>query len=59
VQKEVVSVRFTAEILEKLAELASQSNMSRNQLIESVVCEYVQTELPDTDSPETQESDSE
>jgi predicted transcriptional regulator len=42
VQKEVVSVRFTPEMLEKLAEVASQSNMSRNQVIESVVCEYVQ-----------------
>ena len=44
--KQVVSVRFTAEILDKLSELASQSNMSRNQLIESVVCEYVQAECP-------------
>jgi len=56
--KQVVSVRFTAEMLDKLAELASQSNMSRNQLIESVVCEYVQTELPETEvadeSPETE-----
>jgi hypothetical protein len=48
VQKEVVSVRFTAEMLEKIAELAEQSSMSRNALIESVVCEYVQTELPET-----------
>ena len=45
VYREVVSVRFTPETLEQLAELASQSNMSRNQLIESVVCEYVQAEL--------------
>jgi hypothetical protein len=50
VQKEVVSVRFTAETLGKLAELlSSQSNMSRNQLIESVVCEYVQAECPADD----------
>ena len=45
VHKEVVSVRFTPEILEQLAELAKHSNMSRNQLIESVVCEYVQAEF--------------
>ena len=44
VHKEVVSVRFTPETLEQLAELARHSNMSRNQLIESVVCEYVQAE---------------
>jgi hypothetical protein len=55
VQKEVVSVRFTEGILDKLAELASQSNMSRNQLIESVVCEYVQTELPaETDTEDSE-----
>jgi hypothetical protein len=55
VQKEVVSVRFTQEMLDKLAELASQSNMSRNQLIESVVCEYVQTELPaETDTEDSE-----
>ena len=45
VHREVVSVRFTPETLEQLAELASQCNMSRNQLIESVVCEYVQAEF--------------
>jgi predicted transcriptional regulator len=37
-------VRFTPEMLNKIAELAQQSNMSRNALIESVVCEYVQAE---------------
>jgi hypothetical protein len=56
--KQVVSVRFTADILDKLAELASQSNMSRNQLIESVVCEYVQTEFPATEV-ETAETETE
>ncbi|MCL2072003.1 MAG: virulence protein [Oscillospiraceae bacterium] len=44
VYREVVSVRFTPEVLGQLAELASQCNMSRNQLIESVVCEYIQSE---------------
>jgi len=44
VYKEIVSVRFTPDTLAKLAELASQSNMSRNAFIESVVCEYVQGE---------------
>jgi len=52
VQREVVSVRFTPETLEKLAELASQSHMSRNQLIESVICEYVQGEFPTTENEE-------
>ena len=55
VHKEVVSVRFTPEILAKLAELASQSNMSRNQLIESVVCEYMQTETAETEQAEDSE----
>jgi len=55
--KQVVSVRFTEDILKKLAELASQSNMSRNQLIESVVAEYVQTELPETETPDTDDSE--
>ena len=61
--KQVVSVRFTEDILGKLAELASQSNMSRNQLIESVICEYVQAETGavetapegETDSADTEE----
>jgi hypothetical protein len=37
VHKNVVSVRFTSEMLDKIAELARQSNMSRNMLIKSVV----------------------
>ena len=45
VHKEVVSVRFTPEMLDKIAELARQSGMSRNMLIESVVAEYVQSEI--------------
>ena len=44
VHKDVVSVRFTPEMLDKIAELAKQSNMSRNAFIESVVAEYVQSE---------------
>jgi len=44
VHKDVVSVRFTPEMLGKIAELAKQSNMSRNAFIESVVVEYVQSE---------------
>jgi predicted HicB family RNase H-like nuclease len=44
VHKDVVSVRFTPEMLNKIAELARQSNMSRNAFIESVVAEYVQSE---------------
>jgi len=61
VEKQVLSVRFTEEMLDKIAELASQSNMSRNQLIESVVCEYVQTELPKSEeqaAPETPDEES-
>ena len=62
VQREVVSVRFTPDMLEKLAELASQSGMSRNQLIESVVCEYVQgvyaNEHPSEDEGDSPESES-
>ena len=50
--KQVVSVRFTEDMLEKLAELAGQSNMSRNALIESVVAEYVQAELPEIETPD-------
>jgi metal-responsive CopG/Arc/MetJ family transcriptional regulator len=41
-----VSVRFTEDMLGKIAELAGQSGMSRNGFIESVVAEYVQAELP-------------
>jgi len=44
VHKDIVSVRFTPDMLAKIAELARQSNMSRNAFIESVVCEYVQGE---------------
>jgi hypothetical protein len=44
VHKEVISIRLTPETLEKLAILASQSNMSRNMLVESVVAEYIQSE---------------
>jgi hypothetical protein len=39
VHKDVVSVRFTPEMLGKIAELARQSAMSRNAFIESVVAE--------------------
>jgi len=59
VHKEVVSVRFTPEILEQLAELASQSHMSRNQLIESVVCEYAQGVYANEPPLEDSEDDSE
>ena len=44
VDKEVVSVRFTHDMLGKIAALASQSNMSRNMLIESVIADYVNAE---------------
>jgi len=57
VQKEVVSVRFTSEMLDKIAELASQSNMSRNVLIESIICEHVNAELPETVSAPEGESE--
>ena len=46
--KQVVSVRFTEDMLEKLSELAGQSNMSRNMFIESMVCEYVHSEISET-----------
>ena len=38
-------MRFTSDMLARIAELAEQSNMSRNMLIESVVAEYVQREI--------------
>jgi hypothetical protein len=57
VEKQVLSVRFTPEMLDKIAELAGQSGMSRNALIESIVCEYVQTELPETETPDTEDSE--
>jgi len=44
VEKQVLSVRFTADMLAKIEELAEQSGMSRNALIESIVGEYVQAE---------------
>jgi hypothetical protein len=44
VHKDIVLVRFTPEMLDKIAEIASQGNMSRNAFIESVVAEYVQSE---------------
>jgi hypothetical protein len=40
-------------MLDKIAELAGQSGMSRNGFIESVVMEYVQTELPETADEES------
>jgi len=54
VQKEVLSIRLTLDVLEKVAELASQSGMSRNAFIESIVGEYVQgeTSADDTDGGE-------
>jgi hypothetical protein len=51
VHKDVVTVRFTPEMLDKIAELASQSNMSRNMLIESVVADFVNAELPAESAP--------
>jgi hypothetical protein len=51
VHKDVVSVRFTPETLCKIAELARQSNMSRNMLIESVIADYVNAELPTETAP--------
>jgi hypothetical protein len=44
-------------MLDKIAELAGQSGMSRNGFIESVVCEYVQSELPETETPDTEDSE--
>ena len=44
VHKDVVSVRFTPDMLAKISELARQSGMSRNMLIESVVADYVNGE---------------
>jgi len=44
VHKEVISIRFTPDMLDKIAEVAKQSGMSRNSFIESVVCEYIQAE---------------
>jgi len=55
--KQVVSVRFTEDMLDKISELAGQSNMSRNQLIESVVAEYVQAELPESETPDEELAD--
>jgi predicted HicB family RNase H-like nuclease len=49
VHKDVVSVRFTPEMLDKIAELAQQSNMSRNMLIESVIAEYINKEYSETE----------
>jgi predicted transcriptional regulator len=40
----VLSIRLTPDVLEKVVELASQSRMSRNAFIESIVGEYVQGE---------------
>jgi predicted HicB family RNase H-like nuclease len=55
VGKQVLSVRFTPEMLDKIAELAGQSGISRNGLIESVVAEYVQAELPaETDTEDSE-----
>jgi len=54
VHKDVVSVRFTPDMLAKIAELARQSNMSRNMLIESVVADYINAELP-AETTETSE----
>ena len=55
VHKDVVSVRFTPDMLERIAELARQSNMSRNMLIESVVADFVNAELPaETETSETE-----
>ena len=44
VQKEVLSIRLTPEVLGKVEELASQSEMTRNAFIESVVGEYAERE---------------
>jgi hypothetical protein len=57
VEKQVLSVRFTPEMLDKIAELAGQSGMSRNGFIESVVCEYVQAELPETETSDIEDSE--
>jgi len=52
VHKDVVSVRFTPDMLAKISELASQSNMSRNMLIESVIADYVNKEYSESDVQE-------
>jgi hypothetical protein len=52
VHKDVVSVRFTPDILSKISELAKQSNMSRNMLIESVIADYVNKEYSESDVQE-------
>ena len=47
-QKEVLSIRLTPEVLGKVEELASQSEMTRNAFIESVVGEYAERETAPT-----------
>ena len=39
-------------MLAKISELASQSNMSRNMLIESVIADYVNKEYSESDVQE-------
>jgi len=57
VEKQVLSVRFTPEMLDRIAELAGQSGMSRNALIESIICEHVNAELPETETPHEESAD--
>jgi hypothetical protein len=44
VHKDVISIRLTSDILDKIAIIAKQSGMSRNALIESMVLEHIQEE---------------
>ncbi len=46
IHRDVISVRFTPDMLEKLAALATEKHMSRNMLIESVIEEYVRAAFP-------------
>jgi len=51
--RKVMTVRFTPETLEKLTTLAKQEgDISRNRLIEKIVDDYIDRELPETESAE-------
>jgi len=47
IHKEVISIRLTPETLETLTNLANQhkGNVSRNMLIESIISEYIHSEM--------------
>jgi predicted HicB family RNase H-like nuclease len=58
VEKQVLSVRFTADMLAKIEAAATNSGMSRNAFIERVVSEYVVSETGAVETaPETEVED--